>query len=194
MYYCHTNLHLSSGFYKFLLTEINGETEKIMDILSVLRRNISNRLILLPTSPSQTWSFLPNLLLLQSGLSSAAGSLLQTAYFHLCSSHLSGDLTAHYCHVGKVILLPLLMHIPSSSSLLSQVPFVRWFNLLAAPTGFCCSAGLWKSSTSTRDGKQRSGRTMMTGVQPPSLGSSVLWHLTHSFIPPDFTLFLVFSP
>lgn len=175
-------MHLFFSFCKFLLTAINGETEKIMDPLSILRRNISNRLILLPTSPSQTWPFLPNL----SCLSSAVASSIQIASLHLHSTHLSGDLTAHYCHMGKVILLSPLTHTPSSSTLFSQDPFVGLFNLPAAPTGCCCWAGLWQSSKSTEDGKQRSGRAMMRGVKIPSLDSSVFWYCTHSFISISF--------
>lgn len=194
MFYYHTNLHLSLAFYTFLPTAINRQTENIINPLSILRKNISNMLILLPTSPSQTWPCFPNLLPLQSCLCSAAGSLLQIASLHLCSPHPSGDLTAHYCNVGKVILLLPSTQSPNSSRFLSQDPFVRWFNVLAVPTGFHELAQQQKSSTSTKDGKQRSGRTTMTGVQPPSLGSSVLWYCMHSFISPDFILFLVFSP
>lgn len=43
-----------SGFYTFLPTAINHQTENIINPLSILRKNISNMLILLPISPSQT--------------------------------------------------------------------------------------------------------------------------------------------
>lgn len=50
--------------------------------------------------------FLPNLLLLQSCLSSAAGPFPETASLHLCSSHLSGDSITHCCHMREATLLP----------------------------------------------------------------------------------------
>lgn len=56
--------------------------------------------------------FLPNLLLLQSCLSSAAGPFPETASFHLCSSHLSGDSITHCCHEGSHTTPPINSPLP----------------------------------------------------------------------------------
>lgn len=149
MSYCHINLHTSSGFYNFLLTAINGETEKNMDLLGILRSNISNRLALLPASPSQDF-FFPICYCF-----SPASPLLQVPSLKLllftCAVHICQEIQELIAATwGRSHYSP---HQLSSASNSSSLLFLRWFKLLVAPTGFCCWAGSWKSSTSNNKEK-----------------------------------------